>query len=78
LSHRCCNASCDTVRASPLGKVRGITYSARGTVFGVGLEELSDEELGVLANLLPVSLMEYDPAIAALLDEVRKTLAAEG
>jgi hypothetical protein len=77
LSHRCCNASCDTVRTNPFGTVRDTAYSARGTVFGVGLEELSDEEFGVLANLLPVSLMEDDPAIAALLDEVRETLAAE-
>ena len=48
-----------------------------GAVGGVGLEELADKVLGVLADFLPVPFVEDDSAVAALLDEVRETLAAE-
>jgi hypothetical protein len=55
----------------------GQTYLAGGAVLRVGLQEFSNEELGILADILPVPLMENDSAVAALLNEIGQALAAE-
>lgn len=46
-------------------------------VLRLGLQKPQNEILSVIADVLPVTLMEYNVAAAALVDEVLKVLGAE-
>lgn len=65
-------------RSSMCGCERGEpTYIARPTLFWVRSEKLQDEVLGVVANVLPVPLVEHHVASGALVDQVLEVLGAE-
>jgi hypothetical protein len=55
-----------------------LTYVARPPVLWLGLQELQNEVLGIVADILPVPLVEHNLGAAALIDEVLEILGAEG
>jgi hypothetical protein len=55
-----------------------ITHVARPALFRLRPQQVHDEVLGVVADVLPVPLVEHHAAGAALVDEVLEVLGAEG
>lgn len=53
------------------------SYLACPPVLWLGLQKPQNEVLGVVANVLPVALMEDNAAAAAFVDEVLKVFGAE-
>lgn len=56
---------------------RESSYLACGSIISIWLQQMTNEVLGIVTNILPVSLVEDDSGIAALVDEILEVLAAE-
>lgn len=60
------------------GQTRRVLYLTSGAVFGSRLEKRTNKELRIPADLFPIALVEDNASLAALIDEIREALAAEG
>ena len=54
-----------------------VAYFTSPTLVSFGVDKLQDEVLGVVADILPVALVEDDRVISAFPDEILEILASE-